>query len=400
MHQDIRESLGICIDSPYWEDALEKATSEQEVPQWLTADYICRIDEAYHLLNDKRELVLGALEQVVNTPELCTFAKALHHIIGKKKGYSASFTRLTLPKADTLGENLVGLFPVLGHIVPSCEELARRGIPEDVIYDNLTFLRNNLAECLERDCPRFGESDFSIYPAHLYINALWIGRLRFEIHPNADRNVSIFANHSGELRILMRDTVLHASGNRLGAIGFTQEDGSFDADFTETDTYYEGYAVNPETCLAETTRTRLSKEQWRCVFAPGDTLLKVHIPNTGKLLDADCAAAYARAKEIFTACYPEYTFNGFICCSWLLCPALAGFLKADSNIVQFQKRYAIFPGKNTAADVFLYVFDKTVSSADEVDFESLPEENSMQRGVKNLLLSGKYIHQYHGFIPF
>lgn len=400
MDKDICKALNICIESPYWEEALEKAASEQEPPQWLTADYICRIDERYHLLKDKRDLVLTALEQVVNNPALCALAKALYHIIGKKRGYSASFTRLTLPKADTLEENLVGLFPVLGHISPSSDVLARRGVPADMISDTLTFLRNNLAECLKPDCPRFGESDFSIYPAHLYTNSLWIGRLRFEIHPNADRNVSIFANKDGKLCILMRDTTLHASGNRLGAIGFTEEDGSFDANFTETDAYYEGYAVNPKTCRAETTRTRLSKAEWRRIFAPGDTLLKVHIPNTGKLLDADCETAYARARQIFTDCYPEYTFNGFICCSWLLCPALADFLKAESNIVKFQKRYALFPGKNTAADVFLYVFDKTVSSADEVDFESLPEENSMQRGVKNLLLSGKYIHQYHGFIPF
>ncbi len=400
MDKDICKTLGVFIESPYWEEALAQAEAQPELPQWLTADYVCRIDDAYCLLGDKRDLVLTALEQVVKSPALCTFAKALYHIIGKKKGYSAAFTRLTLPKADTLGGNLVGLFPILGHIAPSCEALSRRGVPADVIYDTLTFLRNNLAECLKTDFPRFGESDFSIYPAHLYTNALWIGRLRFEIHPNADRNAAVFANKDDNLCILLRDTPLHASGNRLGAIGFTDEAGSFDANFVETDSYYEGYAVSPETCLAEISRTRLSKNEWQCIFAPGDTLLKVHIPNTGKLLDADCEAAYARAREIFTACYPEYTFNGFICCSWLLCPALADFLKPDANIVKFQKRYAIFPGKNTAADVFLYVFNKTVSSADEVDFKTLPEENSMQRGIKKLLLDGKYIHQYHGFIPF
>ncbi len=198
----------------------------------------------------------------------------------------------------------------------------------------------------------------------------------------------------------MRETRLHASGNRLGAIGFTDEAGSFDANFVETDTFYEGYAVNEKTCLAESTRTRLSKEEWRCIFAPGDTLLKVHIPYGGKLTRESCEASYKEARQVYGACYPEYDFRGFICNTWLLCPTLLSFLPEESNIRHFQRNYRIFPGENTAADVFHYVYGKAVASADEVDVASLPEDNRMQRGVKNLLLKGEYIHQYNGFIPF
>ena len=68
--------------------------------------------------------------------------------------------------------------------------------------------------------------------------------------------------------------------------------------------------------------------------------------------------------------------------------------------MQFQSDYRIFPAVNNAPDVFHYVYGKTVASADEVDVASLPEDNRMQSGVKNLLLKGEYIHQYNGFIPF
>jgi hypothetical protein len=212
--------------------------------------------------------------------------------------------------------------------------------------------------------------------------------------------VSIFQDKAGKLCILMRDTRLHASGNRLGAIGFTDEAGSYDADFVETDTYYEGYAVNEKTCLAENQRTQLPKEEWQCIFAPGDTLIKVHIPVRGKLTKEACHASYEKARKIYSACYPEYDFKGFVCNTWLLSPAMRAFLPEESNIVQFQNDYRIFPAVNNAQDVLHYVYGIDVASADLVYANSLPEDNSMRRGVKELLLKGVYVHQCNGFIPF
>ena len=135
-------------------------------------------------------------------------------------------------------------------------------------------------------------------------------------------------------------------------------------------------------------------------MAPGDTLIKVHIPSMGKLLKEDCDAAYERARETFTRCYPEYDFKGFVCNTWFLNPVLRGFLKEDSNIVLFQNKYTVFPAKNLAPDVFLYVYGLRVNSAEEVDAASLPEDNTMRRGVKKLLQDGIYVHQFNGFIPF
>lgn len=162
---------------------------------------------------------------MVSEPALCVLAKALYHIIDKKKDYSTAFAQLTLPGADGLGYNLVELFPVLGHISSLCDALARRKVPEEVIYDTLSFLRLSLPEILKREKPRFGETEFAYFPIYLHTDNLWIGRLWIEIHPNADRNVAVFANKSGILCLLMRDTQLHAKRNCLGTIGFTDEAG-------------------------------------------------------------------------------------------------------------------------------------------------------------------------------
>ena len=393
---DIRDTLGIDLESPFWEEAVAAAEKMPATPAWLTEEYICKIDDDYQLLGDKREIILNALSRVVRDPALCAFAKAIYYIIGLKKGFKDAFPKLELPKT----ENFAGIFPIMGHIEPSRDALRKRNVPEDVIFDTFSFFRTNIPGCFEQEVPRFGETVFSYYGAYLYTDNLFMGRLRYEIHPGADRNVSIFQNKEGKICILMRSTRLHASGNRLGAIGFTDEEGSFDADFVETDTYYEGYAVNETTCLAENKRTRLSKEKWECIFAPGDTLLMVHIPYGGKLTREACQASYEKARQVYRACYPEYDFKGFICNTWLLSPALGSFLPEESNIMQFQQGYRIFPAVNNAPDVFHYVYRIDVPSADRVDAASLPEGNRMQRGVKDLLLKGIYVHQCNGFIPF
>lgn len=403
---DIRKVLNIEIDSPFWEEAHAKAQATSELPDWLTDRYIADLERDFSLFGSNLDLILQALCQVRETPALCQLAKILCHIIGKKRSFSQSFSRFSLPKSPEhcnsfLGYHYVGLFPILAHVRPFCLELAERGITADIMYDTLSFLRANIQQSFEQtELPRFGKSFFSIFRVYIYTNFLWIGRLRFEIHPDSDRKVKAFADSGGNIRLLMCDTTLHASGAILGAAGCTDEAGAFDADFLETENYYEGYAVNSKTHLAEATRIRLAKSDWTCILQPGDTLLKVHIPSKGRLLKADCDAAYERAKTVFQNSYPEYVFKGFICNSWLLCPTLASFLRKDSNIVLFQETYHIFPAKNTATDVFLYVFGLEVSSADELDLPSLPEGNSLQRGVKKLLLEGTYFHQFNGFIPF
>ena len=402
----IRGTLNVKIESPFWDDALKKSMEEPAVPEWLTEDYIAELENTYSLFGDMAPYIFQARVQVVSSPELCLLAKILYHIIDRNKNFREAFCSFALPKApegatDTLGYDYVGLFPILAHIRHFVRELTQRGVTPDIIYDTFAFLRKRIQRSVEKyGKPCLCEKDFSTFRLYVYTNFLIIGRLRFEIQPNSNRNVKAFAHPDGTVRLLMCDTVLHKNGNILGAVGYTDEEDAYDADFRETDEYYEGYGVDPHSGLAEKTRTRLPKKDWKCILQPGDTLLKVHIPLGGKLLKEDCDAAYERASRVFPKAYPEYDFKGFICNTWLLCPVLKTFLKETSNIVQFQEKYHVFPAKNAATDVFLYVYGLTVSSAEEVEPSQLPEDNTMRREVKRLLQEGKYIHQFNGFAPF
>jgi len=404
--QDIRQTLNISIDSPFWEEALENATRMPDTPQWLSEEFLLSLENDFSLLGDLKAPVLQSMEKVAATPELCLLAKILYHILEKKKSFKEAFSRFALPKAPaglpvTLGYDYVGLFPILAHARNLGCELSALGVSHKIIYDTLSFFRSFIKLSSEQaGHPCFREDFFALYPVYIFKKYLWIGRLRFEFYPNSNCNVRMFTRQDGKTRILMCDTMLHASGNILDSHGFSAEQGAFPADFRETDDFYEGYAVNPETHRAETTRTRLAKSEWQQVIKPGDALIKVHIPQSGKLLKEECEASYTQALPVFQKVYPEYDFKGFVCCAWMLCPAFQKILKPDSNILHFQEKYTLFPIKDPAVDIFRYVFDKPVSSVDNIDISALPESNTMQRGVKELLLAGEYIHNYGGLIPF
>ena len=402
---DIRQKLNIELESPFFDEALETAKAMPAVPQWLTPEFIYEFEKDYDILGQYKDAVVRAAGLVAQDADLCLLAKVLFCIVAKKQVYSKSFTALTLPEApegaQPEGYALLALLPILGNARLFADDLIRRGVPQDVIFDSFYFLRYRVKNHAEQNVPPYyDKAAFSMYGMHVYNNNIEVGRLRYEIHHGFDRNVKVFADGNGNVRILMCDVTLHAKGHILGVVGYTDEEGAYDANFVETEDYYEGYAVDSATGLAQNTRTRLSKKDWKLILQSGDTILKVHVRGGQKLLKEDCDISYARAKDIFQRCFPEYNFKGFVCNTWLLCPVMGRFLKKDSNIMQFQQPYHLFPAKNNAPDVFGYVYGLSVTSAADVDPETLTEDNSMQRGVKQLLKEGIYIHQFNGFIPF
>lgn len=84
----------------------------------------------------------------------------------------------------------------------------------------------------------------------------------------------------------------------------------------------------------------------------GGGVLDVHIPETGDPLDPDaCDASFARACDV----YPDH--HTAQCTSWLLDPQLAAVLPADSNILRFQRRFALQgDGEDANDDVLRFVF--------------------------------------------
>ena len=119
-------------------------------------------------------------------------------------------------------------------------------------------------------------------------------------------------------------------------------------------------------------------------FRRGDATLGVHIPATGPLTPEACDESFAMAKAFVPEHFPEHEFRVATCTSWLLDDQLAEFLRADSNIVQFQRRFTVVDGANDdGRDTLLFVFDRVPDSVEE-----LPQRTTLERAIVQHLRGG------------
>ena len=403
--EDVRRTLGVKIESPYWDEAYSKALKETQVPEWMTREYIRSLHDDYGLFPTYIDYILAVAEEVSKDASLCLLAKTLAHILSTKKDFKDAFFEFELPKAregeESIGYDCFAILPIVANLRPTWDELASLGMPEEFITSSLVVIEWLMSGAIkEAGKPVFSEKHFRSYSAAIYVKYFILNRLRFEVHPKADICARIFKNKDGKLLILMDNTYLHKTGHILGSFGCCDKEGSYYADFVETDNFYEGYAVDKVTHLTQNKRTILSKKEWEPVLAPGDDVIKVHIPMGEKLRRKECEESYKFAKTILPRCFPEYDFKGFLTGCWMLSPELKDILSSESNIISFQNEYEVFPLKSNAEDAFVYVFGINGVPSDKIEVMALPEKNSLMRGIKKKTLEQKFIYEFNGFIPW
>ncbi len=404
--QDVRKTFNIKIKSPFWDDAAKKADGLVGIPEWLADEYLLAIDKEYALFTEGVETFIRAANYIRENENLLALSKILYFILDEKKPFAELFSEFETPvapdgAADALGYDYLAAIVVSAHVKPYTEDLLRRGITKEIIKDTFYFFRRFLTYYKRDDGSHYFDKAFMMnYSIFVYKCHIWIGRLRYEIQPDATRNIYALTNADGETCVLMYNTRLHKSGHILGSFGYTDEDGAYDADFVETDEYFEGYPIDPETHLVKKERIRLSKNDWRVLFKDGDTVLKIHFAGGTPLDSAACDESIRRARELFKEGFPEYKFSIFACRTWAFCPTFREILKPGANLNLFRDKFVLYPVKSNANDVFLYVYEKDVKTPDEVDFTTLPENTSMQKNVKQKLLDGENFHEFNGLIPF
>lgn len=158
-------------------------------------------------------------------------------------------------------------------------------------------------------------------------------------------------------------------------------------------TFYD-FTIWFNQCMKKKKMPGLVEEKWlslplcmkifrlgRLQFEPDSDkgILHVHIPEGEPLDDAACGEAFRKADQFFG---DEYKI--FDCESWLLSPKLQKLLKPQSNILKFQRRFElqniIYPFRQAEERVFGEI---------RTDKESYPENTSLQRAVKNFVLTGE-----------
>ena len=127
-----------------------------------------------------------------------------------------------------------------------------------------------------------------------------------------------------------------------------------------------------------------------------DGTVAMHIPGGSNLPPEAVDCSLMEAKAFLAKYFPDYADAQFTCSSWLLSPTLAELLPEGSNILSFQRRFHLTRIDPEGKEYISWLFQRLPDAA----YEELPENTSLQRNVKHLILSGGKIGSAAGYLEF
>ena len=350
---------------------------------------IAALQEEFDLFGEYYEEVLSEAQRVSKDPALRAGGEAVAGYAFQASVKDFKTTPFPLP------ESSVGFLPLLVQLpmVPVAVAAYRgRGFPEEMIHTLLSTYKGCMDVVYSKTGSR-GLNRTYFNWLMLYSKAL-IFRYKgfqFEVRSFSDQAVILKNRETGKLVPLLLQGKIHKSGMILGAAGCEDATGSWTAEFLETEEGYYGYpAINGKVSRG---KVFYPKEQWVCALQPGQFVLSAHLPKGMDISKENVDEAFNTVKEIANQWYPDFEITALYCGSWLLDPALADILGADSKIAAYGARFARYPLLSAGREVFNFVFPPNVTA-----LEALPENTRLERGLKKLYLSGSYIHAFAGVI--
>lgn len=116
----------------------------------------------------------------------------------------------------------------------------------------------------------------------------------------------------------------------------------------------------------------------------GDTVFKIHIPSSGPLTPESVEESFKLAKEFFRKRGQLKTdYFPVMCASWLVYPPHHDVFPEGSNLRKFQELFTVTSQVKRDRD-FVRVFHRDYTE----DFDSLPEDTTLQRNFKKFLKDG------------
>lgn len=109
----------------------------------------------------------------------------------------------------------------------------------------------------------------------------------------------------------------------------------------------------------------------------------IHIPGDANLSPLKVEQTVEQYREFLRAYYPEWEDVKWYCESWMLSPVLNQLLQEDSNVLAFQRRFAIESVDYESMAVLDWVFP-----GEKCPIEDLSEHTSLQKKMKAFLLDG------------
>lgn len=358
----------------------------------LAEEFITETLDSVHILIPYRKTVLDAARVIREEEAMCLLLCLLEEWVLRNE--SLPCMEYSALCGEGAAYDLFHIFAAIPRIPENLDYLRRHKVPEDVIALTMKEYDYCVELCMSQ-CgrPVFNFGRLNWINRLLHNRLIRIERFKYDFPGNYLTGVRVYRNQTGEVRVLADQLHIHKSGRVLGSVGHTDSDESFFSQIIESEDTIIGHCVTDG--MVEKNLTKLSKKEWMLCLSEKDPVLRIHIPPDGSFDRETIHRAYERARTIFSECYPELDYKAFFCSSWLMSADLWEILKPTSNILGFQKDFVKIPWCSTGTLVFGFVF--STGAGIPADIGSLPEENSLQRGIKERYQSGGYIHEGAGF---
>ncbi len=119
--------------------------------------------------------------------------------------------------------------------------------------------------------------------------------------------------------------------------------------------------------------------------------IHLHIPSNTRLDSKSLNNSISSARVFFAEYFPGRSDNIFTTESWLLSPVLKELLPATSRILNFQSAFDITRYDSAPMACLEWVFNIAGDQMENVSLSDLPENTSLQKSMKKLLLEGGHV---------
>ena len=352
-------------------------------------ELVKKLQEKYNLFPVHYDAVLKGAEELEKYPEKKEWVKKQAEEYGRRTFRDCR--DMELPEFGvSLVDDMLALFMLLPNVESMVEQYKKRGLPYDKALEQI----DGCITAVQRRRGREGiDRRYFDWLANYFKCMIFQGGV-FRVEVGIHKRPAMVLRHccTGRYEIMMTDGTYHRSGNVLGSAGCTDTEGSFEADFCETETEYTGCLA--KNGLVSPVRVTLSKKEWEVYLKQGDATLSLHIPKGAELTRENIQSSVKEAWETAKKVYPEYDIKAVHCYSWLLNPKLAEIVGENSKIGIFGSSFLRYPSKTDGMDVFGFVFPQMHDG-----YETLPENTRLERGLKKLYMEGGYLLNTAGVIP-
>ncbi len=354
-----------------WDDIFPDVLREyrEKGCEYIRPEYYADLSRKYGILEKHLPLYQEAAEAVGRDEALTLFLFVMCRGLSQTEYHEADIAAFSQPtKENTLGYRMLQAL-ALASLADQCYDLlVARGLPEEKIRGVMRLPEGGISYYANRHDGEKGYDLLDWYQLATDGKLFPVGRLEYELFTTFHGYAKVFENQ-GKTITLSTDGL------------------------QEKQDCWLGYPLDPNGAAGDE-QVSLPKAEWICKLAPGDPVVGVHIPPGGGLTPEIVDESLQEAKLFIRTYFPDYQYKAFTCHSWLMDPQLQAILGQDTNIVKFQKRFAITPAESSGRGALNFVFYKPDPN---VDLTALPENTSLERSIKGHYLSGKSLCELIGY---